>query len=127
MKHLLKLYNPINDITTFMTANDIDAYSNVILEFNPDLNISSYEHNTMKLEELPEFIRNCVKSTLRVYSECSVTFHNHSFHVITGWYITNSNPVDLFFCGTYKVDDVYTKEEQRENFKEEFGYYSHVI
>lgn len=78
--------------------------------------------NKMPLEELPEDIQNQVRNTLRAYHSVTVTFENGKFSASACIGIKNSYNWDHFVAGTYKDDEVYTLEERRQNYKEEFGY-----
>lgn len=85
--------------------------------------IEDYSVGEMKLENLPEDVQAKVKGTLRAYNEVHVTYSNGEFHACAAVGIYGHYPTDFFVCGDYKQEEVYTKEERRQNFFEEFGYY----
>lgn len=90
----------------------------------PERNVSYkvFKSGEMPLEELPELIQAQVKSVLRAYSRCTVTYENSKFSVSACTCIRATYDWDHFVAGTYKDDEVYTLEERRQNYKEEFGY-----
>lgn len=81
---------------------------------NPEINLTYkvFKAGEMPLEELPEDIQNQVRNILRAYHSVTVTFENGK----------NSYNWDHFVAGTYKDSDVYTEEERKQNYIEEFGY-----
>lgn len=85
--------------------------------------IETFESNSMKLEDLPEEIQAKVKNTLKAYDSVNVTFEHNRFESSVGVCIKANYGIDHFVCGRYEAKEVYTEEERRENFKEEFGYY----
>lgn len=76
----------------------------------------------LKFEQLPIEVQEEVKSTLRAFDRCYVVYENLNFKVSASIGITASYAKDHYFCGEYKAKDIYTLEERRKNFIEEFGY-----
>lgn len=91
---------------------------------HPELNLTYkvFKAGEMPLEELPKEIQEKVKSTLRAFHSCTVTYEHSKFSVSTGTCIRATYDWDHFVAGTYKDDEVYTIEERRQNYEEEFGY-----
>ena len=91
---------------------------------HPELNLTYkvFKVGKMPLEELPKEIQEEVKSTLRAFHSCTVTYEHSKFSVSTCTCIRDTYDWDHFVAGTYKDDEVYTLEERRQNYKEEFGY-----
>lgn len=91
---------------------------------HPEINLTYkvFKAGEMPLEELPKEIQEEVKSTLRAFHSCTVTYEHNKFSVSTCICIRSTYDWDHFVAGTYKDDEVYTLEERRQNFKEEFGY-----
>ena len=81
-----------------------------------------FEVGKMPLNELPEEVQNQIKSTLKAYNRVNVTFEYGKFSVSAGCCIKSHYNYDHFACGEYKADEVYTKEERRQNYIESFGY-----
>lgn len=77
----------------------------------------------MPLKALPTEIQDKVKAILRAYNEVNVTFEHGEFRASASYGIKSSYGHDYFVCGYYKQEDVYTKEERKQNFFEEFGYF----
>ena len=81
-----------------------------------------FQVGKMPLSELPEAIQDQVRSTLKAYSKCSVTYEHGKFSAGAGCCIKASYGFDHFPCGEYKASEVYTLEERRQNYIESFGY-----
>lgn len=81
-----------------------------------------FEAGKMPLEALPELIQHQVKSVLRAYPRCTVTYEHNEFSVSSNVCIRSTYGWDHFVAGVYKDVEVYSLEERRQNFKEEFGY-----
>lgn len=80
-----------------------------------------FKSGEMPLEELPELIQTQVKSVLRAYPRCTVTYEYGKFSVSTCCCIKNHYSFDDYLAGTYWDRDVYTEEERKQNYIEEFG------
>lgn len=89
------------DYTTEKMTELIDESSKQMPERK--LSYKVFKSGEMPLEELPEPIQAQVKSVLRAYPRSTYNW-------------------DHFVAGMYKDNEVYTLEERRQNFKEEFGY-----
>lgn len=91
---------------------------------HPERNVSYkvFKSGKMPLEELPELVQDQVKSVLRAYPRCMVTYEYGKFSVGAGYCIKSNYNFDHYVAGTYLDSDVYTKEERRQIFIEEFGY-----
>lgn len=84
--------------------------------------VKIYEAGKVPLEELPEDVQREVRGTLRAYDVCHVEYEHGAFHARTCACLQASYPQDHFVVGTYRAKDVYTEEQRRQNFIEEFGY-----
>ncbi len=91
---------------------------------HPEINLTYkvFKAGEMPLEELPEEIQGKVKNILRAFHSCTVSYEDEKFSASAGCCIKSSYNWDHFVAGTYKDDEVYTLEERRQNYKEEFGY-----
>lgn len=81
-----------------------------------------FKAGQVALEELPEETQQEVRDTLRAFDECYVEYFNNQWYVSTCIVLLAKYPRDQFTAGTYKAKEVYTKEQRRQNFIEEFGY-----
>lgn len=70
----------------------------------------------------PEDVKEEIKKVLRAFDEVNVTYENRKFHVSPNVGIYASYPVDHMVCSRFAATQLYTKEERRQNFLEEFGY-----
>ena len=86
------------------------------------LSYKVFKSGEMPFEELPELIQAQVKSVLRAYHQCTVTYEYSEFSVSANTCIRAEYGFDHFVAGIYRDDEIYTLEERRQNFKEEFGY-----
>jgi len=75
-----------------------------------------------KLNELPVEIQNKIKSVLRAYDECDVTFEYGEYHM-GGICLKSSYGADHEYIGCYKASEVYTPEERTLNYVECFHDY----
>ena len=89
---------------------------------NKEIKVESFTSGAMPLEALPEDIQEKVKSTLKAFDEVSVDYEHGRFNVFAGYCVKKNYHYDHFVCGRYLQTEVYTKEERRQNFIEEFGY-----
>ena len=103
-------------------ADKVEEFTKILKELNEELNPESFEVGKMPLEALPEEIQNKVKSILKAYNEANVVYEYGRFNVSASYGIKSHYNYDHFVCGYYKQDEVYTKEERKQNFIEEFGY-----
>lgn len=85
------------------------------------LSYKVFKSGEMPFEELPELIQAQVKSVLRAYPRCTVTYEYGKFSVSAGCCIKNHYNFDHYVAGTYWDSDVYTEEERKQNYIEEFG------
>ena len=85
------------------------------------LSYKVFKSGEMPLEELPELIQAQVKSVLRAYPRCMVTYEYGKFSVSAGHCIKSNYNFDHYVAGTYLDSDVYTEEERKQNYIEEFG------
>lgn len=85
------------------------------------LSYKVFKSGEMPLEELPELIQTQVKSVLRAYPRCMVTYEYGKFSVSAGHCIKSNYNFDHYVAGTYLDSDVYTEEERKQNYIEEFG------
>lgn len=117
------------DGTNFITSKDyatgkMTELIDEAIKQNPERNVSYkvFKSGEMSLEELPEQVQAQVKSVLRAYPRCTVTYEYGKFSVGAGNCIKSNYNFDHYVAGTYLDSDVYTKEERRQIFIEEFGY-----
>lgn len=75
------------------------------------------------LEQLPVGIQENVKSTLKAYNRVNVTFENGEYGLSAGVMLKQNYAPDYKVLGWIHADDVYTKEEQIENYINEFFSY----
>lgn len=99
-----------------------DNFEKQINEFAPQDVFVGYEAGKVPFDMLPEDIQNKAKSTLKAFDQVTVEYENGQFHVSTGYCIRASYGYDHTVCGYYKADELFTKEERRQNFIEVFGY-----
>ncbi len=116
------------DGTNFLTSLDYTAEKMAELidessKHMPERKLSYkvFKSGEMPLEELPELIQTQVKSVLRAYPRCTVTYEYGKFSVSAGCCIKNHYNFDHYVAGTYWDSDVYTEEERKQNYIEEFG------
>lgn len=107
------------DYTTEKMTELIDEF----IEQQPERNTSYkvFKSGEMPLKELPESIQAQVKSVLRAYPHCMVTYEYGKFSVSAGHCIKSNYNFDHYVAGTYLDSDVYTEEERKQNYIEEFG------
>lgn len=84
--------------------------------------VETFDVGKMPLSALPEDIQDKVRGTLRAYDRCRVVFEYGKFSAGAGCCVKAHYNYDHFVCGEYFAADVYTPEERRQNFIEEFGY-----
>jgi hypothetical protein len=92
-------------------------------EFLRLIGACEFEHKTyrvgqMPLEDLPADIQKEVRNTLTVFNQANVVFEYGKYHVSAHTCIKAHYNYDHFVCGTYKADEVYTKEERRQHLAE---------
>ena len=76
-----------------------------------------------ELKYLPKAIQKQVKSTLRVYADCSVVFENGRYSVGGGVTLKAYYADDHEVIGNYRADEVYTETERTENYINQFHDY----
>ena len=91
-------------------------------ENNPVVSYQVFGQDEALLTDLPEDVQAEVKKVLRAYDRCNVVYENNKFSVGTGCCLKSTYAWDHFVVNEYKAHDVYTPEERRQNFVEEFGY-----
>lgn len=74
-----------------------------------------------KMNSLPTETQNDIKQTLRAYHSVNVTFANGKYSVDTGICVRSKYAEDFEVIGEFKDTDIYTLEERRQNFREEFN------
>lgn len=107
------------DYTTEKMTELIDESSKQMPERK--LSYQVFKSGEMPLEELPELIQAQVKSVLRAYPRCMVTYEYGKFSVSAGHCIKSNYNFDHYVAGTYLDSNVYTEEERKQNYIEEFG------
>lgn len=121
MNAMIKVTNKAGEITYFsIPEQNANKFIELIGEFEATYEV--YPSGQMPLEALPEEISTKAKDVLKAFSEVSVTFERGQFTVSTGIGIYAHYAYDHCVCGRYKQEAVYTKEERRQNFIDEFGY-----
>jgi hypothetical protein len=119
MRVLFKVTNNGETIYTTCPAENKEKLKALFDECGATVEIYTYP---VPLEALPNDVQDKVKSTLRAFSEVSVTYENMKFTTSAAICLSARYAYDHMVCGRYKQEEVYTKEERRQNFKEEFGY-----
>lgn len=119
-KKMIKLTNTQG--SAYMVSNRFDAkqLAEDFRKISPELSVEVFEGH-LKFEQLPEDIQADVKSTLRVFDRVSVYYENGRFWVSTGAVIKAEYASDHYVCGEYKQNEIYTPEEIKQIYKEEFG------
>lgn len=79
------------------------------------------------LDVLPASVQEKVRDILRAYDECSVIYENGTFDVSPNMCIKCKYADDYMVLNRYKQTEIYTLEERKQNFFEEFGYHSCFI
>lgn len=105
-----------------MDSRCVDKFIEILKSSHKFEGIEVFNSNTMKLTDLPEAIQSKVKSILKAYNECHVTFEYGIFTASASYGIKSNYAPDHFVCGEYSVNEVYSEDEQRQNFYEVFGY-----
>lgn len=108
--------------THFITCPTISAAQFKELIEIPGNQVSTFEAGKVELTELPEKVQQKVRDTLKAFNEVTVTYERAQFTVSASTFISAHYPSDHFVCGTYYQKKVYTPEERKANFLEEFGY-----
>lgn len=111
-----------NNDTTYHVCIEKNANKLVELFEELDVKCETFSAGQMPLESLPEEVQEKAKSILRAFDQVSVNYENGSFRVSASICLTATYARDHFVCGRYNQTDVYTKEERKQNFFEEFGY-----
>lgn len=79
-------------------------------------------HNEREVQEmrelntLPQEVQEKVKNVLKAYDEVHVTFEDGDFYTSTGVALKAAYAKDFEVIGTYRADEVYTKEERMLNY-----------
>ena len=103
------------------TEEMIAHYESFAAQCDTDVFLESFSVGKMPLDKLPDDIQAQVRSTLKAYHKCNVTYEHGKFHASAGCGIKSSYGFDHFPCGEYKASEVYTIEERRQNYRECFG------
>ena len=121
MNAMIKVTNKAGETTYFsIPEQNAEKFLELIAEFEATYEI--FPSGQMPLEALPEEISAKAKNILKAFSEVSVTFERGQFTASAGMGIYAHYAHDHYVCGRYNQEAVYTKEERRQNFIEEFGY-----
>lgn len=122
MKQMIKAFQPLNGNTIYVVCNDNNVSKMLELFAECGGECISFSVGEVPLDKLPDEIQAEVKECLRVFNEAHVTYENREFHVSTSVCLCAHYADDHFVCGTYKARDVYTPEQRKKIFIEEFGY-----
>lgn len=112
-------HNGLNFLTC--PSKNVGKLAEMFDEMN--IEFEMFEVGTMPLEKLPEDIQKDVRDILRAFDKAFVVYEYGRFHATTCTCISSEYANDHFVCGTYNQKEVYTEEERRQNYKEEFGEY----
>lgn len=82
-----------------------------------------YAISKEQLSKLPVEVQEEVKSALRAYDECHITFEYGKYEVSVAVSIKKAYAPDHKFIGTAYVEDIYTLEERTKNYIEVFHDY----
>ena len=120
--YMIKATNPTTNQSVYLGVPEfnLNNMKNLLDEYSAKYEV--YSVDSMPLEALPEEIQMKVKNTLKAFDKVNVEFESGKFSASVGCCIKSSYGYDHFVCGTYRADEVYTKEERRQNYIEEFGY-----
>ena len=72
---------------------------------------------------LPDDVQSEIKEWLKVYDETHVTFENGKYKVSSSVSIRSHYPDDFKVIGSYKADEIFTKEERMINYMVSFHDY----
>lgn len=127
MNNMIKVTNCNATVFVSICVTGTEKMCNLFDEHaseHPEINLTYkvFKAGEMPLEELPKEIQEEVKSTLRAFHSCTVSYEHSKFSVSACTCIRSTYDWDHFVAGVYKDNEVYTLEERRQNFKEEFGY-----
>jgi hypothetical protein len=78
----------------------------------------TFASDSMKLEDLPADVQDRVKQLLKMYSKAHVVYEYGKFEASAHHCLKAGYHYDRFWCGEYKAEDVYTKEERRQHLAE---------
>lgn len=101
-------------------TKNVSKFIELVCEY--DTEVETFEVGSMPFEALPQNVQERAKEILKAFSEVSVVYENREFNVSAGICLKANYAHDHFSCGRYKQEDIYTKEERKQNFIEEFGY-----
>ena len=124
-KTMIKAYQPANGQTAhIVTQLGMSAAQDFCNEFLKPCGAECevFEQTQMPLTSLPADVQTKVKDILKAYSRVNVVFEYGKFDVSTSVCVKAKYNYDHFVCGRYNADEVYTKEERRQNYFESFGY-----
>ena len=123
MNAMLKI-TTVDNKTVWMTVREHAA--NELAELlKPNVNeVKIFKAGEMPLEELPTEIQTEIRDTLRAFSEVYAEYEHGRWHTTTCVCVRAEYADDKFSAGRYKANEVYTLEERKQNFFEEFGYHA---
>lgn len=121
MKAMIKVEN--GNAISYMVENEstVEKLGQYIKDNFSGAKVEIYK-NDLTFEQLPDEIKSEVKSILKAFNVAYVDYENGKFKASASIGITAHYAKDHYFCGVYKAEEIYTKEERKQNFIEEFGY-----
>ena len=120
MQNTMIKINPKQGAPVYITCPTQNAEKMVDL-FKDAPNFATAEtfaSDCMKLQDLPEDVQTEVKKLLTIYSKAHVVYEYGKFEATAHHCLKASYGYDRFWCGEYKADDVYTKEERAQHLAE---------
>lgn len=99
-------------------TKNVEKMIELMKEFPHFDTAETFESNSMKLEDLPESVQNEIKQLLTIYDKAHVVYEHGKFDATAHHCLKASYGRDRFWCGEYRADDVYTKEERKQHLAE---------
>ena len=119
MRVLFRVTNSDSTMYTTCPEENASKLKELFEECDAEVEVFNYP---VPLEALPEETQAKAKDILKAFSDVSVTYENRQFTVSASIGLYAQYAYDHMVCGRYRQEEVYTKEERRQNFIEEFGY-----
>lgn len=127
LNDIIRFTNDVCQAWITAPAGQADEMAEYIANAAQSLNGTAPEMKIFKtgevpLADLPEEVQKDVRGILRAFDVCHVEYEHGAFRAGTCVCLQATYPADHFVAGSYRAEDVYTPEQRRENFIEEFGY-----
>lgn len=123
MPNLMIKITGINGNVVYTTCfNRKNAESLIELVADKITESKIFEPGEMPFEDLPPDVQESARGTLRAYDEVNVEYEYGRWIASASYGICAEYNWDHYVAGFYKAKDIYTPEQRRQNFIEEFGY-----